>query len=65
MIGADTVALVHGQRWAYGAGVIPIALGALFVWCCVPAPEDEKRLLSEHAGEGRIAVDACATTDAV
>lgn len=39
---------VSGSDWAYGAGMIAIALGALLIFFLFPGKDDEQRLLREY-----------------
>lgn len=41
---------VHGQDWAYAAGIIAVLLGALLVFFLFPKREREQQLLAEYAG---------------
>jgi MFS transporter, DHA2 family, multidrug resistance protein len=39
---------VSGANWAYSAGVIAVALGAVLVFFRFPDKDEEKRLLAEY-----------------
>jgi MFS transporter, DHA2 family, multidrug resistance protein len=42
---------VHGQHWAYGAGMIAVGLGGLLVFSLFPRRDEEGRLLARYHGE--------------
>src|SRR4051812_18318069 len=44
-------AFLHGDAWAYVAGIVAIALGALLVATRFPNKEDEAKLLAAYADE--------------
>jgi MFS family permease len=44
-------AFTQGQNWAYLAGAVAIALGAVLVALMFPAHEEEQRLLAEYAAQ--------------
>jgi EmrB/QacA subfamily drug resistance transporter len=48
--GAKT-AFLHGDQWAYLAGIIAVLLGATLVYFRFPKREEEKRLLASYAAE--------------
>jgi protein-S-isoprenylcysteine O-methyltransferase Ste14 len=39
---------LHGDRWAYTAGVIAVVLGAVLVFFRFPARDEERRLLASY-----------------
>jgi DHA2 family multidrug resistance protein-like MFS transporter len=45
--GAKT-AFLHGDQWAYTAGIVAVALGAVLVFFLFPRHEEEKRLLAHY-----------------
>ena len=45
--GAKT-AFLHGDQWAYAAGVVAVLLGAALVFLRFPGRDDERRLLAEY-----------------
>jgi MFS transporter, DHA2 family, multidrug resistance protein len=45
--GAKT-AFLHGDQWAYTAGIVAVALGAVLVFFRFPRHEEEERLLAEY-----------------
>src|SRR5262249_10237066 len=51
IIDAAKASFVSGQDWAYLAGIVAIAAGAVLVFFCFPKVEDEHRLLAEYANE--------------
>jgi EmrB/QacA subfamily drug resistance transporter len=48
--GAKT-AFLHGDEWAYAAGIIAVLLGAALVFLKFPKHEDEKRLLALYRAD--------------
>ncbi len=48
--GAKT-AFLHGDQWAYAAGVIAVALAGALVFLKFPRHEEEQQLLAEYAAE--------------
>ena len=44
-------AFLHGDHWAYAAGLIAVALGGALVFFCFPAKEREQELLAQFAAE--------------
>jgi DHA2 family multidrug resistance protein-like MFS transporter len=44
-------AFLDGDQWAYTAGLIAVALGAVLVWVMFPKHDDEQRLLAAYAAE--------------
>ena len=48
--GAKT-AFLHGDQWAYTAGLCAVVLGAVLVFFFFPAREEERRLLLEYHAE--------------
>jgi len=44
-------AFLHGDSWAYLAGIVAICLGALLVATRFPGKEDEEKLLAAYAAE--------------
>ena len=46
--GAKT-AFLHGDQWAYTAGVVAILVGAVLVFFCFPKQADEEALLAHYA----------------
>ncbi|HVM65062.1 MAG TPA: MFS transporter [Acidimicrobiales bacterium] len=63
IIAAAKQSFTHGQDWAYAAGIIAVAIGAVIVWFFFPMGPEEKRLLEEyHAIDTQAGSDAAATT---
>ena len=56
--GAKT-AFLHGDQWAYTAGIVAVLLGAALVWFKFPKRDDEQRLLAAYRAED----SAAAATD--
>jgi DHA2 family multidrug resistance protein-like MFS transporter len=54
IIQAARESFVSGQDWAYLAGIIAIALGAVLVFFCFPKREDELRLLAQYQAEDAV-----------
>ena len=48
---AAKASFLSGDQWAYLAGIIAIALGALLVFFMFPKRDDEQRLLAEYHAE--------------
>ncbi len=44
-------AFLHGDHWAYAAGLIAVALGGVLVFFCFPAKEQEQEMLARFAAE--------------
>ena len=66
IVSAAKESFIHGQRWAYGAGVIAVVLGAFVVGVFFPKRQGEVDLLASYqrtdAGRGdRATAEARAT----
>jgi MFS transporter, DHA2 family, multidrug resistance protein len=48
--GAKT-AFLHGDQWAYTAGIVAVLLGAALVFLCFPKKEEEEQLLMRYHTE--------------
>jgi hypothetical protein len=48
--GAKT-AFLHGDQWAYAAGIVAILLGAVLVFFVFPKKEEEDELLERYHAE--------------
>jgi len=48
--GAKT-AFLHGDQWAYLAGIVAVLLGGVLVFFCFPKMERERQLLAEYHSE--------------
>jgi MFS family permease len=44
-------AFLHGDQWAYAAGLIAVVLGAVLVFVCFPTRDRERELLAQFAAE--------------
>ena len=44
-------AFLHGDQWAYAAGLIAVVLGAALVFVCFPPRDRERELLAQFAAE--------------
>jgi MFS transporter, DHA2 family, multidrug resistance protein len=51
IIEAARSAFLHGDLWAYGAGVLGVAAGAVIVWFLFPKHAEELRLLAAYRKE--------------
>ena len=51
IIQAARDSFVQGQDWAYAAGIIAVAVGAVLVFVFFPRHDREQRLLAEYAAE--------------
>jgi MFS transporter, DHA2 family, multidrug resistance protein len=51
IIAAAKSSFLHGDQWAYTAGIIAILLGAALVATMFPKRDEEERLLAEYAAE--------------
>jgi DHA2 family multidrug resistance protein-like MFS transporter len=51
IIAAAKSSFLHGDQWAYAAGIIAILLGAALIWLRFPGRVDEQRLLGEYQAE--------------
>ncbi len=49
---------VSGSNWAYAAGAIAVALGAVLIYFLFPGKQDEQRLLREYTAQDAAAQDA-------
>jgi hypothetical protein len=47
-------AFLHGDHWAYAAGLIAVTLGGLLVFFCFPAREQEEEMLARFAAEDAV-----------
>ncbi len=48
--GAKT-AFLHGDKWAYTAGVVAVLVGAVLVFFCFPKKQEEEELLARYHAE--------------
>ena len=48
---AAKASFLSGDQWAYLAGIVAVALGAVLVFFAFPRKEDERRLLAEYQRE--------------
>jgi DHA2 family multidrug resistance protein-like MFS transporter len=64
IVSAAKTSFLHGDHWAYAAGLIAVALGGALVFWCFPARDPERALLAEFAAEdARDAVETAAAPD--
>jgi MFS family permease len=47
-------AFLHGDQWAYLAGLIAVTLGGVLVFFCFPAKEREQEMLAQFAAEDAV-----------
>jgi MFS family permease len=57
---AAKVAFLAGDQWAYLAGIIAVALGAVLVFLKFPKKDEERRLLAEYRTEDEQTSEAAA-----
>ena len=48
IIAAAKTSFLHGDQWAYAAGIIAVLLGAVLVFFCFPRKEREEELLAAY-----------------
>ncbi len=54
IISSAKTSFIHGQHWAYVAGIIAVVVGALIMYLFFPKPEREQELLASYqAGRAR------------
>jgi MFS transporter, DHA2 family, multidrug resistance protein len=51
IIAAAKASFLHGDQWAYTAGIVAIALGAALVFLCFPKHDEEEAMLERYAAE--------------
>ncbi len=51
IIAGARTAFLHGDKWAYAAGIVAVALGAALVFFLFPRREEERRLLERFHAE--------------
>ncbi|HTU15083.1 MAG TPA: MFS transporter [Solirubrobacterales bacterium] len=51
IINAAKTSFLNGEDWAYSAGIIAIAIGAMLVFFLYPKKDEEERLLAQYAAE--------------
>ena len=49
---AAKTSFLHGDQWAYTAGIVAVLIGAAVVFLFFPKLERERRLLAEYQAEG-------------
>jgi DHA2 family multidrug resistance protein-like MFS transporter len=52
IIDAAKASFLHGDQWAYLAGIVAVLLGAVVVFLFFPKRDDERRLLSAYQAPG-------------
>jgi len=53
---AARAAFLHGDRWAFAAGIIAVLAGMVIVRLCFPASGEERRLIEQYQAEDAAAV---------
>ena len=53
IVAAAKASFLHGDQWAYLAGIIAVLLGAALVWFMFPKREAEQQLLASYASSER------------
>jgi len=53
IVAAAKASFLHGDQWAYLAGIIAVLLGAVLVWFMFPKRETEQRLLASYESSER------------
>jgi hypothetical protein len=51
IVDAAKTSFLHGEDWAYAAGIIAVAIGAVLVFFLFPKREQERELLERYASE--------------
>jgi EmrB/QacA subfamily drug resistance transporter len=51
IVAAAKTAFLHGDQWAYTAGIVAVLLGAALVWFKFPKRAEEERLLASYHAE--------------
>jgi len=51
IIAAAKASFLHGDEWAYAAGIVAILLGAALVFFLFPKNDEERRLLEQYSAE--------------
>jgi len=51
IIASAKASFLHGDQWAYTAGLVAVALGAVLVFVCFPKKAEEQSLLAAYAAE--------------
>jgi DHA2 family multidrug resistance protein-like MFS transporter len=51
IVAAAKTSFLHGDQWAYLAGIIAVVLGAVIVFFLFPKNQEERRMLAEFASE--------------
>jgi DHA2 family multidrug resistance protein-like MFS transporter len=51
IVAAAKTSFLHGQHWAYAAGMIAVATGAVLVFFCFPKRDQERELLASYMAD--------------
>lgn len=51
IVDAAKASFLHGEDWAYAAGIIAVALGAVIVFTLFPKRDEERQLLARYQAE--------------
>jgi hypothetical protein len=54
IVAAAKTSFLHGDQWAYVAGLVAVLLGAAVVFFLFPKNEEERRMLAEFAEEDAV-----------
>jgi hypothetical protein len=58
---AARTSFLQGDRWAYGAGIVAVLVGAVLVFFAFPKKSDEQRLMSAYDAEDAAQPDPALT----
>jgi flagellar biosynthesis/type III secretory pathway M-ring protein FliF/YscJ len=50
-VAAAKTSFLHGDQWAYLAGIVAVVIGAAVVFFLFPKNQAERRMLAEYATE--------------
>ena len=57
IVAAAKTSFLHGDQWAYLAGIVAVVLGAAVVFFLFPKNQEERRMLAEFAAEDAAAAN--------
>jgi MFS family permease len=58
IVAAAKTSFLHGDQWAYAAGIVAVVLGAAVVFFLFPRNREERQMLSEFAAEDAAAAES-------
>jgi DHA2 family multidrug resistance protein-like MFS transporter len=61
IVAAAKTSFLHGDQWAYLAGIVAVLIGAAVVFFLFPKNQEERRMLSAFAAEDAAAAKAAAS----